>query len=565
MLSPVESLIVLIRLPRAIGKVLWISTIAAATCMGVVTAQSMTAASPQLHEAAIEFICGAEHRAPVTGPRRLSIESGMGSGGFAIRTSDPEAQAWFNYGLKLFHAFYIEDSKVAFDKAAEHDPACVLCLWGQALSHGSFQNLDVNSDELKTALDYARKAQALATTPVEQALTVALTARYVGKQDAKIEIDFASSLQAAQALDPEALDIGLIASEALLTAARRGDFSAAGRAVAILEPILARDPNNTAAIHYYIHATAWTGQTARTEPYAERLVDLAPKASHLVHMAGHTFFNLGRYEDAGIVNARALLVDAEHSEATGLTGPLGTPVYYPHNLTYGLDAALMAGDAALALKFARDAEFAFDGTLPDSRAGSLRYAYIAFARFVPDEMLRMPAESAPFLDLMRLYARGEAFATKHDVAALAREERTLRSRILPRPKDWTIEVTLPLIADKVLKGRIAMLRGEPGKAVRSFKEAAALQDSHASREEPPAWWYPVRRSLAAAYYQSGHYGEAATEALTSLQARPKDGLALLVLSRVEERLGQIELARQHRDQAAKAWLGNLDEVDIATI
>jgi hypothetical protein len=71
----------------------------------------------------IAQICGAEQR-PITatGDPRLTIEDGMGDGGFVIRTTSPQAQAWFNYGIKLFHAFYHADNKTAFDKAVAADP-----------------------------------------------------------------------------------------------------------------------------------------------------------------------------------------------------------------------------------------------------------------------------------------------------------------------------------------------------------------------------------------------------------------------------------------------------------
>ena len=67
---------------------------------------------------------------------------GIGSSHLKITTKSPEAQAWFDYGLKLFHAFYHDDAKLAFDKAAERDPDCAMCLWGQALSRGATQNYD---------------------------------------------------------------------------------------------------------------------------------------------------------------------------------------------------------------------------------------------------------------------------------------------------------------------------------------------------------------------------------------------------------------------------------------
>ena len=53
--------------------------------------------------------------------------------------------------------------------------------------------------------------------------------------------------------------------------------------------------------------------------------------------------------------------------------------------------------------------------------------------------------------------------------------------------------------------------------------------------------------------------------LINAPGAPRDGLALVVLSRAEERLGHIDSARQHRDEAKKAWLGDIDKIDLATI
>ena len=97
--------------------------------------------------------------------------------------------------------------------------------------------------------------------------------------------------------------------------------------MALIEPILAKAPNNTAAIHYYIHATEVAGQPALALPYAEKLAGLAPKASHLIHMAAHTFYHVGRYEDAATINASAMRTDSDHLTETKTAGGLdGRPL-----------------------------------------------------------------------------------------------------------------------------------------------------------------------------------------------------------------------------------------------
>src|SRR5438105_1064155 len=71
---------------------------------------------PGKSQAAIFAICRVEARAePHDANRTIFIQAGMGDGGFPISTASPKAQQWFNYGIKMFHAFYHDDAKRAFD------------------------------------------------------------------------------------------------------------------------------------------------------------------------------------------------------------------------------------------------------------------------------------------------------------------------------------------------------------------------------------------------------------------------------------------------------------------
>ena len=119
---------------------------------------------PDKTDFAILAICHVEQYAEVPeGGQHITIESGMGDGGFPVATADRSAQQWFNYGVKLYHAFYHDDAKRAFDKAVAADPHCAMCLWAQALSRGPTMNFDVSDDDIKSGLEIARQAQAAAT------------------------------------------------------------------------------------------------------------------------------------------------------------------------------------------------------------------------------------------------------------------------------------------------------------------------------------------------------------------------------------------------------------------
>ena len=536
-----------------------LSAVAAATLVWLVALPTEAA---NKSDDAVFAICRAETRIdPRGGNPTISIQAGMGDGGFKIATASPQAQLWFDYGIKMFHAFYHEDAKRAFDKAVAADPHCALCLWGQALSRGAVMNFDVEAADLKAGLGMAKRAQMEARTAREKLLAAAMVKRYSRAQDVAAERDFAADLIQADKTGPSATDLRLLAAEVFLTAWRRGDHSMAAPATALIEPVLRSAPKNTAAIHYYIHATEYAGQAGLALPYAEKLAALAPKASHLIHMAAHTFFRVGRYEDAATINASAIRSDAEHLTQTTTPGPLGTALYYGHNLNFGMAGSLMSGDGRLALKFADhlhrafpESDFDKDG---DSYSEARRFAI--YARYDPQRMLSLPepAADSPQTRSFYHYARGEAFAALGDAKSLEMEA----AKIIG--DDQAVQ-----IARGVLAGRLAMLQHRFREAAAAFEQAALVQDKLLplpGNMDPPAWWYPVRRSAAAAWLQAGQFQAAADAAQKSLATWPADPLALLVLSKANDGLGHHEEARRYDAQAIGLWFGDIGKVNAATI
>jgi tetratricopeptide (TPR) repeat protein len=124
------------------------------------------------------------------------------------------------------------------------------------------------------------------------------------------------------------------------------------------------------------------------------------------------------------------------------------------------------------------------------------------------------------------------------------------------------------IAADVLNGRAAMLSHDPAKAAELFARATARQDKAypvAKNFDPPPWWYPVRRSLAAADLAAGKPDDAIREAKASLKDWPDDALALKVLSQAEAKQGHIAEAEKTIAQARRVWRGDLAKTPIELI
>jgi tetratricopeptide (TPR) repeat protein len=279
----------------------------------------------------------------------------------------------------------------------------------------------------------------------------------------------------------------------------------------------------------------------------------------MVHMPSHIWFRLGRYEDAALANVAALDADRAYAEKTDAPTPLGKLTYHGHDVSFGLGAAMLSGDADIALKLVGR----FDRDFPAADASAAEWtaerAYAAFGRFAaPPAVLDAPdpGGAKPFLAAMRHYARGEAYLR----LGQAKEVRAEATRIsLPAGLFATpnqSQAVIVKIARLTLEGDADLLDHQPDAAVSAFSEAAGIQESSLGRSyDPPAWWYPVRRSLAAARLANGDAAGAEHEAATVLQTWKLDPVTLAIAASAERLLGRAEAARD--EAAARAgWHGD---------
>jgi predicted Zn-dependent protease len=562
---------------------------AIAAALAVLALAVPTALAADATSLGVGYICGAEQRpASSAAPAVAVMLQGVGNGASPADTKNHEAQLWYDEGLNLYHSFNHNEASAALAKAAALDPACALCQWGVALSLGPTLNYGVTPAQTALALAAADKAATL-VRPDDlraKALIAALQLRY-GKDtpDAKRETLYGHAMEDLFRRYPADNEIAALTVQALLTPARHDDLSGVQPALKILKTVLARAPDDTAAIHYYIHATEFAGHPADALPYADKLAALTPGASHMVHMAAHTLMHVGQYERVAIVNAQAMKVDADTEARLGYPGPLSSQIYYLHNYTFGLDGALMAGDARLAVKYADHADRAFPAgeTVIATPPGSVRppgngaaqrrttataRALVAYGRYEPARALALADNPADprIVRVYRHYARGEAFAARGDAAAVQREATAIAA--LGAEAKAAAEVgTLPIadIAADVLTGRAALISNQPTKAAEAFARAAARQEKafpFADNFDPPPWWYPVRRSLAAADLAAGKPADAIREAKASLKDWPQDAIALRVLAQAEAMSGDDKSAKAHLAEAQRDWRGDLEKVPL---
>lgn len=498
---------------------------------------------------------------PIGIPGAARILPGYGAGGFTIRTDSAAAQAFFNNGMQLAHAFAHKAAIAAFAEARRRDPTCAMCAWGEAWASGPTINYGIGADARKPLATLTATAASLARDgpASERAMIAALAVRYGGGGGNRA---FAQAMDAMARAAPADDELAVIAADALMI---DSDYRAdrMPRPVALLEGVLGRNPDYTPAIHFYIHATELAGYPARATRFADRLAALAPAASHLVHMPSHTYYWIGRYADAASTNVRAVAISNDNAKRLTLAEPDGrwTLAYYGHNVTFGLGGALMADDAASGLALARPVVAMAQRTarLDQGPQGAVVAAYVAIARFAPlAEMLAIPDPGAanPSTRALWHYARGEALARSGDADGVLRELAAIPDRLQPGPTDSATAAMLR-ISRHVLAGRAAMLLHQPAQAARAFARAATLEETRLGMfNDPPRWWYPVRRDLAAALLADGRSQDALAAATASLARRPHDAVALAIRARAETALGGLQAAARDRADARRAWRGD---------
>jgi hypothetical protein len=167
--------------------------------------------------------------------------------------------------------------------------------------------------------------------------------------------------------------------------------------------------------------------------------------------------------------------------------------------------------------------------------------YFALARFDPASVGALPEPKLPYLRAAWHYARGEAAAAAGDATGARAEMEAIPEHIAAKPKGEAAQGPEQMlgIARNVLAGRLAMLAGDPRAAADAFRRAAEIEETPAFSQftDPPAFWYPVRRDLAAALLAAGDARGAKAEAEASLKLRVKDPAAEALLARAEAALG----------------------------
>ena len=308
-------------------------------------------------------------------------------------------------------------------------------------------------------------------------------------------------------------------------------------AAAILNKVLARNPDHPGALHYLIHDYDDPDHARLALPAARAYAKVAPQSSHALHMPAHIFLQLGMWAEAAASDEASFRASLAWVERQGL----GVGMRDHHSLSWLLYESLQQG------RFQKARE-----TL-DTIAPAIQATGASRLKAVQSDMrARFVVETRSFQDL----ATARDFATSAELFAIGMS--ALR-RAVPNTPDMALSelkrrAGAPgsgnrqldvAVMEKELAGLMAVVAGRPGDAVLRLQEAVALERELPPPLGPPRPIKPASELFGEILLEIGKPREASAEFERALARWPNRSASLLGLARASAALGDRDAARRH--------------------
>jgi tetratricopeptide (TPR) repeat protein len=505
-----------------------------------------------------------------TAPARLM--EGYGRLHMPITTKSEEAQKFFDQGLALLHSFWFYEADRSFERAAQLDPECAMAQWGIAMAA-------VNDARRDAAVKRAKELAAKVSER-ERLYVAAVEARYQGERSnvqnngfLGSSEDYRKGLRKIVSLYPDDLEAKLFLALASMSGYERDGAPRAGtvEAIALLQVVLARQPKHLAAHHYMIHATESGKRAIDGAPSADIYGSLAPRVGHAVHMPGHTYVHIDRWDDA----ARAFKASAEVDRAylrdnKEVTDHAAGP--YGHNVHF---LAMVYGYQGRYRDAVRASQELIDVTKTPSEEKSRaalegRISMMrALARFEKyDEILdgkSLPDEGAfEIFKAWRYYAlalarigKGDAAAARSQLETLERETAWLKEKFgkaknLPQAGRQRQQLRALVVAPLELQARILAREGKADEAIVVLKQGIE-EEIKLGYSEPPLYPVPMEEVAGKICLELKRWKEAEDFFRAALERDPGSGRAYFGLMQSQQALGKDAEARDSYAKFVKAW------------
>lgn len=485
-------------------------------------------------------------------------------------TCNPAAQTLFEQGLGWLHSFEYRRAAQTFGQAAAADPGCGIAQWGVAMTYYHPLWDGPTPAELEagtTAIGSAKAAGAKSQR--EQDYITALDVFYhdSDRLDLKTRaFAYSAALEQLHNRYPQDDEAAVFYSLSLIaTGTMDGDpaFPRQKRAGAILNQVLANNPDHPGVAHYLIHSFDYPSLAELALPAARQYATIAPDSAHAQHMPSHIFTRLGLWDEAISSNRRAEAAARAYAKSSGMLGAWDKQLHMMDYLAY---AYLQSGRDAEAQQVLNELK-----TINQADPPSLGAAYAVTA--IPARLalerrqwreaasLELPPNLTSFPALANYkwavthihFARalgaarsGNADLARAEVAKLSALEQALT--IPPGEYDWRKQVS---IERQIAEAWVAHAGGKDEDALRLMQAAADLDDATEKNPITPGAILPAREQLGELLLELGRPDDALLQYEASLKRAPRRLVGLSGAARAAKLAGYTKKAADYYAELAK--------------
>lgn len=465
----------------------------------------------------------------------------LGETAFA-NSGSPEAQEPFLRGLLLLHSFEYDDARDAFREARAIDPGFAMAMWGEAMTHNhpiwQRQDADAAWAAIASFGDYPEGMDdpAFKATARERAYLKTLWILFDTAAADKHSRDdaYAEAMRELSEAYSDDLDARAFYALALLGTAHEGrDFPTYMKAAAVAEEVFDANPRHPGAAHYLIHAYDDPVHAPLGLRPARIYDQIAPAASHALHMPSHIYLALGLWEDVRDMNERSYSAARAASDRRGetLNGHGWHALWWWHYAATELDDRPLA-DSLLALATRTEAS---DQTGVAERHLSRMRATHATVFQDWDLVLDapLPTSSGLSTQAVALHARGLGALATGDLDAARRAMEDLDDLVSDGDASWSSRA-----AALHLRGCVIGASGDEEVQMVLHREAAALEAAAPLTFGPPAPFVPANEALGHGLYLAGDYAGAIEAYETALSRAPNRSQSVRGLERARAALAR---------------------------
>ena len=202
---------------------------------------------------------------------------GLGTLHMAVSKRNPQAQKFFDQGMRLLYAFNHNEARRAFQEAARLDAALPMAYWGQAMALAPNLNAPLTAENGRLAFQaiHAAQGRLAGASGRERTLVEALAARFASDPlapRAPLDRAYAAAMAKGAAAHPRDPDD----ADALRRCRHEhvpwdywqkdgGSKPDTAIVMATLESVIAAHPEHAGAHHYYIHLMEASATPERAE------------------------------------------------------------------------------------------------------------------------------------------------------------------------------------------------------------------------------------------------------------------------------------------------------------